>query len=200
MEKFDALDQDTQKEVARSVPQFVLNMIEGIQKICNERDEQNLATESKLPIVLQHQWIKLGTSDIVRILRLQHDRLLVIQDRELMRLIEEDHKGLKRAISKKTTLRQIFEEHDCHRSISEGWESVKTHFLHLAAFSDGLVIVFPGTAVVESDISVLKDENHSFRTGLLDLILEGIMDCKQYGALLQRFPKMKKIIILITIK
>ena len=47
MEKFDVLDQGTQKEVAQSLAQFVLNMIEGIQKICGERDKQNLATESK---------------------------------------------------------------------------------------------------------------------------------------------------------
>ena len=115
-EKLDALDQNTQKEVAQSLAQLVLNMIEGIQKICGEKDEQNLATESKLPAVLPHQWIKLGTSDLVAILRLQHDRLLVIQDQEFMRFIEEDHKGLKRAISKETALGQIFEEHDCHTS------------------------------------------------------------------------------------
>ena len=72
-----------------------------------------------------------------------------------MRLIEEDHKGLKRAISKETSLRQIFKEHDCHTSFSEGWESAKTRFLHLMAFSGGLVTVFPGTAVVESDVSIL---------------------------------------------
>ena len=134
MEKFDALDQDTQKEVAQRIAQFVLNMIEGIQKICSERDELNLATESKLPAVLPHQRIKLGTSDLVAILRLQCDRLLVTQDREFMRLVEEDHKGLKSAISKETVLRQIFEEHDYHRSFSEGCKSAKTHF---SAF-DGL--------------------------------------------------------------
>ena len=81
MEKFDVLDQGTQKEVAQSLAQFVLNMIEGIQKICGERDKQNLATESKLPAALPHQRIKLGTSDLVAILRLQRDRLLVTQHR-----------------------------------------------------------------------------------------------------------------------
>ena len=51
------------------------------------------------------------------------------------------------------------------------------------AFSGGLATVFPGTAVVESDFSVLKYEKNSFRTSLLDLTLEGIMHSKQYGAL-----------------
>ena len=41
MDKFDALDEDTQKDVAQSAAQFVLNMIDGIQKICGQRDEQN---------------------------------------------------------------------------------------------------------------------------------------------------------------
>ena len=52
------------------------------------------------------------------------------------------------------------------------------------AFSGGLATVFPGTAEVESDFSVLKYEKNSFRTRSLDLMLEGIMHCKQYGALL----------------
>jgi competence protein ComGC len=50
-------------------------------------------------------------------------------------------------------------------------------------FSSGLATVFPGTAVVESEFSVLKYEKNSFRTSLLDLTLEGIMHSKQYDAL-----------------
>ncbi len=56
-------------------------------------------------------------------------------------------------------------------------------FPHLMTFSGGLATVFPGTAVVESDFSVLKYEKNSFRTSLLDITLEGIMHCKQYDAL-----------------
>ena len=93
-------------------------------------------------------------SDLVAILRFQRNRLLVTQDQEFMRLVEEDHKCFKRAISKETALRQIFEEHDCHTSFSE----VKTRFPHLIAFSGRFATVFPGTAVVEPDFSVLKCE------------------------------------------
>ena len=118
MDKFDALDQDTQKDVAQSADQLELNMIDGIQKICGQRDEQNRATASKLPAILPHQWIKAGTSNLVENLRIQHNKLLVTQDQEFMRLVEEDHKGLKRAIPKETSL----EEHNCHTSFSEGWE------------------------------------------------------------------------------
>ena len=117
-----------------------------------------------------------------------------------MRLVEEDHKCFKRAISKETSLRQIFEEYECHKSFSGGWESVETRFLHLMAFSGGLAIIFPDTTVVESDFFLLKNEKNSFRTCLLDLMLKGIMNCKQYGALLKKFPKITKIIILMTIK
>ena len=99
-----------------------------------------------------------------------------------MRLIQEDHKGFKKALSKETSLRHIFEEHDCHTSFYEGWESVKTRFPHLMAFRGGLATNFLGTEVVESDFSVLKYEKNSFRTRLPDLTVEGIMHYKQFGA------------------
>ncbi len=57
-------------------------------------------------------------------------------------------------------------------------------FPHLMTFSGGLATVFPGTAVVESDFSVLKyEKSDSIRTSLLDITLEGIMHCKRYDAL-----------------
>ena len=110
-DKFDDLDQETQKNVARSTACFVLNMIDGIGKICGERDERNLATTFQLPHVLPNQWLKLGTSDLVEILRLQRNRLLVTQDREFVRRVEEDHKALKRAVLNEKPLMEILEKH-----------------------------------------------------------------------------------------
>ena len=162
-------------------PYFLLKLIDGIQKICGERDEWNEATTSQLRAVLPHQWAIVATSDLVEILKLQRNRLRVTQDREFLRCIEEDHKSLKRAISNETSLWELLEQHDSSTTFSKGWKSVNSWFPHLMAFSGGLSTVFPGTAVVESDFSVIKYEKNSFRSHLLDLTLEEIVHCKQYG-------------------
>ena len=43
--------------------------------------------------------------------------------------------------------------------------------------------MFPNTATVESDFSVLKLSKDEHRKSLTDLSLEGVMQCKQFDAL-----------------
>ena len=42
-----------------------------------------------------------------------------------------------------------------------------------------LAIVFPGTATVESDFSIVKYARNDFWTSLTDFLLEGILHAKQ---------------------
>ena len=42
--------------------------------------------------------------------------------------------------------------------------------------------MFPGTATVESDFSLVQYEKNSFRSCLADISLEGILHCKQFEA------------------
>ena len=79
-------------------------------------------------------------------------------------------------------IRDILEKHNTQTAFNEAWAAVHGRFKELMDFSGGLATVFPGTAAVESDFSVLKYEKNSYRTALLDLTLEGIMHCKQYKA------------------
>ena len=108
----------TKKDAAKSVALFVLKLADGISNICGERDQLNQATQSQLPAVLPHQWVKLGTGELVEILRQQRDRLLVQQDREFIRLVEEDHKALKRALSSEEPLHEILEKHDTNTNFA----------------------------------------------------------------------------------
>ena len=47
----------------------------------------------------------------------------------------------------------------------------------------GIATVFPNTASMESDFSILGWERDEYRKSLTDLSLEGIMQCKQYELL-----------------
>jgi hypothetical protein len=55
----------------------------------------------------------------------------------------------------------------------------------LQQFCGGLATVFPGTATVESDFSVLKWEYDEFRSTLSELSLERIMQCKQFKKVME---------------
>jgi len=48
--------------------------------------------------------------------------------------------------------------------------------------------VFPGTANVESDFSIVNFEKNDYRTALTDLSVEGIMHSKQFTTI-QSFVK-----------
>ena len=50
----------------------------------------------------------------------------------------------------------------------------------LKDFFGGLGSVFPGTATVESDFSLINWEKDAYRSWLTDLSLEGILHSKQY--------------------
>ena len=57
---------------------------------------------------------------------------------------------------------------------------VHARFKQLENFCSGLATVFPGTANVESNFSILKWEKDDGRTALTNFSLEGIMHAKQY--------------------
>ena len=58
-----------------------------------------------------------------------------------------------------------------------------SEFTVLRDFCGGIASVFPNTATVESDFSILGWEADEYRRSLTNLSLEGIMQCKQFELL-----------------
>jgi hypothetical protein len=58
--------------------------------------------------------------------------------------------------------------------------AVLPHELAPCILCRGLASVFPGTATVESDFSVLKWEFNEYCSSLTYISIEGIMQCKQF--------------------
>ena len=76
----------------------------------------------------------------------------------------------------------------CHTtSFQSGWAILEgphaLNFTILPDFCGGIASVFPNTATVESDFSILGWEADEYRRSLTDLSLEGIMQCKQFEIL-----------------
>jgi hypothetical protein len=65
-------------------------------------------------------------------------------------------------------------------SFSEAWDVVGGDYSQLRQFCADLACVFPNTASVESEFSVMKAEKDSHRMRLTDLSLEGVLHSKQY--------------------
>ena len=92
---------------------------------------------------------------------------------------------MKWTFSNEQPLRDILEKHNIQTTFKEAWAAVNGRFKDLIHFSGVVGTVFPGTAAVESDFSVLKYEKNLCRMPFLDIMLGGIMHCKQYKELLQ---------------
>ena len=56
-------------------------------------------------------------------------------------------------------------------------------YKNLKEFTAGLSCIFPGTAAVESDFSIIGYEKNDYRSNLTDFSLEGILHCKQFNLL-----------------
>ncbi|KAF1788422.1 hypothetical protein GQ600_6412 [Phytophthora cactorum] len=70
-------------------------------------------------------------------------------------------------------------------SFKEMWQlgDAATLYPTLASFCGGLATVFPNTATVEADFSLIGCAKTDKRTSLTDLALEGILHCKQWKRL-----------------
>ena len=70
-------------------------------------------------------------------------------------------------------------------SFEEAWKTTDGRFPVLREFAGGLATVFPNTASVESDFSVLGWEKNEHRKAITDFSLEGVLQSRQMEVLSQ---------------
>ena len=76
-------------------------------------------------------------------------------------------------------------------TFSEAWEKLQPRFPALCELCGGLATVFPNTATVESDFSILKWEKDDHRKSLTNLSLEGILQAKQWETIQKLHSELK---------
>lgn len=75
-----------------------------------------------------------------------------------------------------------YDDRSSHGSIlAKAWDNFRVCFSHLNYFCISIATFFPGTAIIESDVSALQWEKNSSRNGFVDLSIKGIMRCKQHS-------------------
>ena len=65
-------------------------------------------------------------------------------------------------------------------TFEERWKWLAPSYPNLVEYAGGLQSVFPTTATVESDFSIMGWERNEYRQRLSSFALEGIMHAKQF--------------------
>ena len=106
-----------------------------------------------------------------------------------MEIIQEEHSELISAYRSEDPLRDAINSSTSTDSFMDGSKCVGSgRSEKLKEFCGGMGTVFPGTANVESDFSIVNFEKNDYRTALTDLSVEGIMHSKQFTTI-QSFVK-----------
>lgn len=181
----DALTQLPPNDVS-SISQSVANLFAGlyygITSVVATRDSNNLSISSALPPVLPHALTKIRPAQLSELLR-GHRRRLQEAGWSPIRIdaIERDHRDLQVAYRREMWLKESLDKcSDVSTSFDEGWNLCKGRFVDLCQFAGGLASMFPNTASVEADFSLVGGEKTVYRTSLTDFSLEGILHAKQF--------------------
>lgn len=152
-----------------------------ITAICAERNSVNGPMQSDaLPPVLPHELVQISAAKFLQLMRKQTNRLENKYSAEHIDVIADQHKSLLRAYRRDEVLRTGIDSCDGRTSFDSAWKLLAPQYPDLVDYCGGIATVFPGTATVESDFSILRWEKDSFRKSLSNFGLEGVMQAKQY--------------------
>ena len=139
-----------------------------------------------MPSILPHELVKLSTAVFGNtIVDVHLQQLRHFWDEKTIAQLETQHKELRTAYQREPALKLALDTYAnvTNKSFQDAWSIVEDRFEILMDFCGGIATIFPNTASVESDFSILGWEKDKFRLSLTDISLEGIMHCKQYEIL-----------------
>jgi hypothetical protein len=93
---------------------------------------------------------------------------------------ERQVEALRRAYRAEYSLRTGIDRCSIMTPFRESWKILEERFEELVEFSGGLATIFPSTATVESDFSVIGWEKDIYRSALTDFSLEGLLHARQF--------------------
>jgi hypothetical protein len=162
-------------DISRMAEYHFLGLFCGIAAIVATQTSQNEASSAELPPVLSHSLSKVRTAQACELVREHRFRLERSgwSDVEIEN-VEVDHRNLLHS-DKCSDASSFFED---------GWRLANGRFPVLQQFAGGLASMFPNTAKVESDFSLIGWEKNAYRQSLTDFYLEGILHAKQFNQIL----------------
>ncbi len=103
--------------------------------------------------------------------------------KELVDLIEQEHRALVEVVRGYAPLKHIVDSHSFQTMFNDAWDALPAQpaLNHLRLFCGGLASAFANTTCMESDFSILKCEKDAYRTCLMALSLEGVFQIETDG-------------------
>ena len=179
------LDKSAVDELLLQIGQMYMVTLSRLLTAVAERDASN-GPDEELPPVTPRELVHTGGGAFCAIVRKFSSRLhnsgLTPQDIEA---IEESHQDLLDSYRRESVLRDVIDSTAPTCSFKDAWAGQQARFMPLFKFCGGIASVFPGTATVESDFSVLRREKNVFRQNLTDFGLASVMHARQYDRLCQ---------------
>lgn len=187
IETLDAMPAEDVSKIVAAVARMLVDAAAGIDDILGD-GRDNEAVSDEVPPVMPFELAKVDTRSFVKLLQTQRPRLLRKFSEQEIEDMSSEFVQFKRAAREEPVLAEALKdsEQQFNKSISRndfaaGWGVVDNRFPTLQNFCGGLASVFPNTATVESDFSIIGWEKDDTRMDLTDFSLEGILHCKQFA-------------------
>ena len=146
--------------------------INKINLILVERDRENMPGDL----------LRVGSRQFTKYIEEQGDRLEThFQPSEVEEIETEFREFRKLPYREVRTVELLQSAND--KPFEEAWNILGERFQLLRKFVGALASIFPNTASVESDFSLINHEKNDRRTSLTNLSLEGVLQCKQFHEL-----------------
>jgi len=182
---FDRMPDFEQEAVVVEIASYAKALLRGLKGVRAQRDESNLPLHVDVPPVMPQVLATMRPGQFIEgVLNRYRNRLAKSWPDEDIEAVEEDQRSLVKLYKEDTAIRDALDKHRVDTMFNDAWDSVP-RFRMLRSFCGGIATVFPNTTSVESDFSILKWELDAFRTALMHMSLEGIMQSKQRALLRQ---------------
>lgn len=186
------LSPDAFGRTASIIAHLVLGVINSLSVLKAPRDSSNGVSATELPPVLPNELVKCRPSEFADNIIAQKERLLCSWSPVKIDRMEMEFNSLQSAYRSIPAFKAVVDSFDSTTPFKEAWMPLGSEYHLLREFCGGLASVFPNTATVESDISILRWEKDDHRKALTDFSLEGVLQCKGERILVEVLKASKK--------
>jgi hypothetical protein len=179
---YHLLPDDEKAAAVASLGQVLGGISDDVRRFVSDGDN-NPPRPEKFPAVLPQQIVKKRPSHMLPLLRAHRLRLVKARGTNAVDAIERQVEELRRANRAECGLRTGIDRCSLMTPFRESWKLLEGRFEELVDFAGGLATIFPGTATVESNFSVIGWEKDIYRRALTDFSLEGLLHARQFDRL-----------------